>query len=76
MYYAERLVELPRADLADAVRTATSRPSRLLMLDAAALPQLAERSVPHQEVLRGTDWALVRIRRGARRALEASSPPP
>jgi 4-amino-4-deoxy-L-arabinose transferase-like glycosyltransferase len=74
LYYAERALEMPRADLPDAIREATARPSRLLMLDRSRLLELQELRVPHLTVLEGEDWALVRIRKGAKRALEGRPP--
>lgn len=74
LYYTERALEMPRADLPEAIREAASRPSRLLMLDGARLGELRELGVPHLTVLQGEGWALVRIRKGARRALDGRPP--
>ena len=74
LYYAERSLEMPRADLREAIREATLRPSRLLMLDRPRLAEVRELGVPHLAVLEDQDWALVRIRKGAKRALEGRPP--
>jgi 4-amino-4-deoxy-L-arabinose transferase-like glycosyltransferase len=74
LYYAERLVEMPRPTFEEAVLTAAARPSRLLLLDDARLPDLALRHIPYAQVLKGGDWTLVRVHRGARRALEGRPP--
>jgi 4-amino-4-deoxy-L-arabinose transferase-like glycosyltransferase len=75
LYYAERFLEMPRADLPEAVRVATTRPSRLLMLDTARLRELEGLGVPHLPVLGTAEWTLVRIRKGARRALDGRAAP-
>jgi 4-amino-4-deoxy-L-arabinose transferase-like glycosyltransferase len=74
MYYAERFLEMPRRDLPDAIRAAATRPSRLLMLDRSRLGELQALGVPYLAVLEDEGWALVRIRKGAKRALEGRPP--
>jgi hypothetical protein len=74
MLYAERLLEMPPPLFEEAVLRAAARPSRLLMLDDAPLAQLVERRVPHAQVLKGGGWTLVRVHRGARRALQGLPP--
>lgn len=61
LYYAERLVDRPSAGVPEAVRAATTRPGRLLMLDTPLVGELTARGVPHDPVLSDRDWALVRI---------------
>jgi len=71
LYYVERELEMPPLpSVPEGVRLAAARPSRLLMLDSERLVELRELGVPHLEVLKGRDWSLVRIRKGAKRALE------